>query len=210
MKKLNKFITFEGGEGVGKTTIINLLSKKLNEINVEHLKTREPGGNGQEFSEMIREVIMQNGDISVLTEFLLFSASRNEHMEKLIVPHLKKGGLVICDRFTDSSYVYQGLVKKLSLEVIDFLNQEINGKWGPSLTFIFDLDPKIGFSRIKNNNRKTNRFDEEDLKFAESIRKGFKSLAKLNNDKYIIIDASKNPEEITTQIINVLKTKKII
>lgn len=204
MKKHNIFITIEGGEGSGKSTVANLVAKRLSSEGQEVFLTREPGGVELPFSESIRDIIMSFPDIDPITELFLFNASRREHMVKKILPALKEGKLVISDRFTDSTIVYQGFCKGVPRSYIDASNDITIQNEIPKLVFIFDIDPIISQNRITLNNRDTNRFDWEDKEFHKKVREGYRELAK-ENDRYILVDATKSPEEITELIIKKIK-----
>ena len=201
MKKYNMFIALEGGEGTGKSTIAKLVKNKLESIGEDVFLTREPGGRGLAFAEDIRNIIMKHGDIDPTTELLLFNAARREHMVKKIIPALKYGKVVISDRFSDSTIVYQGIVKGVDEKTILLANNISVQNNGPAIVFIFDLDPKTGLRRIIDNERETNRFDNEGLKFHSKIRDGYKKLYKSNKDKYILIDATQSPDVIANFII---------
>ncbi len=204
MKNFNKFITFEGGEGVGKSTVIKIVGEKLKALNFNTLITREPGGKDLPFSEEIRKIIMEFNNIDLLTEFLLFSASRREHMTKLIIPSLNEGKIVLCDRFIDSSLVYQGLAKGLDVNTINTVNKMTIGEYEPIMTFIFDVDPEIAVKRIIDASRGTNRFDNESIDFHKLIWKGYQSLLRNDQEKYINIDASKTHKHIANEIVEII------
>ena len=141
------FITIEGGEVSGKSTQIKLLSKLLTKQNISHIVTREPGGT--EIGEQIRKVLLQ-GNIQKLdsySEFLCFAASRREHLKKVILPALNENKIVICDRFLDSSYVYQGMVGGLNKEIISNIHDNFCFKKYPDLTILLDVNPKVGLER---------------------------------------------------------------
>lgn len=195
------FITFEGGEGVGKSTVSKLVEKKLLSLKKEVFLTREPGGTGLEFSEEIREIIMKYKDIDPITELLLFNASRREHLVKKIIPNLNEGKIVISDRFSDSTFVYQGKVKGVNIDSFIKADEITVLDNGPSLVFIFDLDPKVGMERISNDNRKTNRFDAEALDFHLKVRSAYLEMYNSNKNKYVLIDASQPLEKITDLIV---------
>lgn len=205
MKKHNIFITFEGGEGTGKTTAAELVQRKLEAEGLPVFLTREPGGAGLAIAEDIRGIIMKHGDVDPVTELLLFEASRREHIVKTIVPNLNEGKLVISDRFQDSTIVYQGIARGIDKDVIFKANKIAVDTYQPELVFIFDLDPELGLKRIIDNQRTRNRFDNESLEFFHKIRDGYLALAETNPEKYIIVDASKTAEEISDYIIDVLK-----
>tara|TARA_Y100001970_G_scaffold266290_1_gene354772 strand:- start:693 stop:1325 length:633 start_codon:yes stop_codon:yes gene_type:complete len=205
-----KFITFEGGEGSGKSTQIDVLFHKLKNKGIDVLKTREPGGTN--VGENIREILVtgKTNDITPLTELYLNSASRKEHIEKLIKPSLDKGKWVLCDRFTDSTIVYQGYAHGLDLKMIKNLNHLIVGKYEPDLTFIFDIHPEIGLKRAKKINTNENRYEQMDISFHLKIRNSFLEIAKLNKQKYLIIDASLNKERISEDILKTVFNRYLI
>ncbi len=195
------FIVLEGGEGSGKTTLASKLSASFNKDNISNILTREPGG--VEVAEDIRSVIM-NYDLNPKSEALLFAAARCEHLNQKVLPALNLGTHVICDRYIDSSVVYQGFTKGLTTEYIYDLNLWVTDNFLPNITFFLDIDPKIGLSRIANNNRETNRFDDNDIEFHNTLRKGYLELFKDRANSYII-DASKSPDEIYQEVMNIIK-----
>lgn len=195
------FITFEGGEGTGKSTVSHLVKTSLEKKDINVFLTREPGGNGLSIAEDIRKLIMKHGDIDPITELLLFNASRREHITKKINPEIKKGNVVISDRFTDSSIIYQGIIKKIPSKQIEIANKIATQEKEPDYVFVFDLEPEIGLKRILQNNRKTNRFDNESLETHKKIRKAYLELAKSDKNKYILIDATKKAEDIANSIV---------
>ncbi len=207
MKKLNIFISFEGGEGTGKSTVSKIVKEKLENKGQKVYLTREPGGKDLLFAEDVRKIIMKHSDIDPITEILLFNASRREHVVKKINKHLNSGKLVISDRFEDSTIVYQGMVKGIDLEKIVMANNIAVDNNSPKYVFIFDLDPKIGLKRISDNNRETNRFDKEGIDFHSKVRESYLTLARNNPNKYIILDATRNPEEIADKIITIIGNK---
>lgn len=197
------FITFEGGEGSGKSIQAQLLSEFLISNGKEVVLTREPGGT--ELSEEIRKIVLV-GDpekMDPLTEALLYLSARSDHWFRKIKPALKKGKIVISDRFHDSSVVYQGMCKNVS---IDFLNEVFsrvtNGKY-PNRTYLLDIEPEVGISRslTREGNNET-RFEKMDLSFHEKVRKGFLDLARHNKDRFCIIDANLPIDEIHNIIKN--------
>ena len=195
------FIVFEGCEGSGKTTIIDLLHKKLNE-NYNTIVTREPGGT--KFSEEIRNLIFKY-NINPKTEALLFAASRSEHIQ-FIENEINKNNIVLCDRFVDSSIVYQGYARELGMDKIKNLNDWILTK-KPDLTFYLKIDPIVGLNRIKKNKRNENRFDQEKIDFHNKINEGFNELYKEDSQKVYIIDASKTIFEIFDEIYTIIMEK---
>lgn len=200
------FITFEGGEGTGKTTQINILKKYLEDQGLEVIITREPGGVIS--AENIRAVIFDN-EIDPITETMLYAAARREHYIKKIKPALDAGKIVICDRFIDSSIVYQGIVRGVGVDLVENINKYAINNVEPDLTIFFDLDPETGLKRVSLRNEQMNRFDKESLDFHLKVRKGYNLLSKTRN-RFILIDASKSIEDVTKQIINIMKISGVV
>ncbi len=191
------FITFEGGEGAGKTTQIKRLAAAL-EGNV--ILTREPGGTPE--AEAIRNTFFQNNGQNWPPEalvLLMFSA-RVLHTENLIRPALEKGQTVLCDRYTDSTRVYQGYAGNLSLEKIEQVKTLSIGEFEPDLTFIMDIDPEQGLKRADIRAGETT-FEAKDLAFHQKIREGFLTIGRANPERCVIIDASQDADTIAAQIL---------
>jgi dTMP kinase len=175
--KKNFFITFEGGEGSGKTTHSLLLKEYLGERGYEVLLTKEPGGTV--LAETVRSILLNpDSNIVPLSELFLYEAARAHHVEKLVFPALKSGKTVICDRFTDSTVVYQGYGRKLDLQLIDNLNSIASFGLIPFLTIYLDILPSKGINRSKKSNKKIygengDRIERESLQFHERIREGY-------------------------------------
>ncbi len=204
---MKKFISFEGGEGVGKTTQCKLLSKSLHSVNEKSILTREPGGTKE--SEIIRELIVKNQykDILPETELLLVYASRHEHVEKLIIPSLKKKN-VICDRFIHSTICYQILVNKINIKKLKFLHKEFASNIYPNISFFLNLNPKEGLKRSLSSKNLEIKFEKKNNKFHEIIRSEFEKLSK-SDKKLINIDASGSIESIHKKIVDNINKKKI-
>ena len=203
----NYFITFEGGEGSGKSTQIDFLSDFLKKKGAKVLSTREPGGTPS--AEIIRDLVTK-GDPNKwtpLTESLLMWASRTEHVEKLIRPSLEDGKWVLCDRFVDSTYVYQGMCGKTSLELIKKIETIIIGKFKPSITFLINLDPEIGLKRSKRPGNKDLRYENMDINFHKKVYRSYLKLASLNKQRIVLIDGSKSITNIENQIWKKIKNK---
>lgn len=195
------FITLEGGEGVGKSTLALNLKKYFENLGKEVILTREPGGT--ELAEQIRNMILNN-KMDNITEMFLFSAARNDHLKNVILPALNENKIVICDRFIDSSKVYQGLLNKNNIyDEIEKLNQLILSEELIDFTFLLDMDPTLAIDRIKLNNRKTNRYDEIDIKQHKKIRNGFLNIAN-NNKRIKIINANQSEKDILKDCVNYL------
>lgn len=198
------FISFEGGEGSGKTTQIKLLHDYLQAKGKPCLLTREPGGSVG--GEAIRNLLFDNTHWHPVAELLLFQAARVQHVEQTIKPALKRGEIVLCDRFIDSSIVYQGMAQGLGVEYIRQLYQLTLGNFAPTFTFILDIDAETGLKRALQR-EDSNRFEAKDLAFHEQVRKGFLALARLNPLRYGIMDANTTKEQLHTQILKKLEAK---
>lgn len=202
------FITFEGGEGSGKSSAIKAIANYLSNNNIPFISTREPGGTP--IGEQIRNVILTNNnqEMDIRTEALLFAASRRQHLKEKIWPSLNQGINVLCDRYLDSSLAYQGYARGLGIENVLEMNKFATENTFPDITFFFDIDPELGLKRISlNQNREVNRLDREKLSFHKSVREGFKNLAILFPERYVIIDASKSLDEVVNQCLNVIKER---
>ena len=197
-----KFITFEGGEGVGKTTQSKKLVEYLNNAGIKADWSREPGG--CEEAEEIRKLLI-TGSVNKwdgITELLLMNASRRVHTEKRIKPLLQEGYTVVSDRYCDSTLAYQGFGHKNSVKKIDDMQKIILDDFKPDLTIFLDLDPLIGLKRADNRGN-TNRFEEYDVEFHKRVRDGFNFAYERDNSRYIKIDVgNKDIEELFSEILN--------
>ena len=201
MEMNNLFITFEGGDGSGKSTQVNFLFNYLTSKKIDTIKTREPGGTPS--AENLRELLTK-GEINKwqpITEALLMWAARFEHIHEVISPSLEMGKTVICDRFYDSTYAYQGIAHNLGLEKMIELKSLIIGNIEPSVTFILDIDPNIGLERTKDRGNSENRFENFDLDFHKQIRKGFLDIANKYKDRCVVINAELSQNEISKIIV---------
>lgn len=199
-------ISFEGGEGSGKSTIIKALSKYIDEhLDTKCICTREPGG--ARISEQIREIIVSkdNKEICSETEALLFAAARAQFMHEIVKPNLDEGNIVLIDRFIDSSLVYQGIGRNLGVDRVLNINDFATNGWLPNITIVLDIEPSIGLKRIADNNRETNRLDEEDISFYENVRNGYLEMASKFPERIKVVDANRPVEEILKDIIDILK-----
>ena len=199
--KKGLFISFEGGEGVGKSTQIELLKTSLTKKNLNVLSTREPGGTKE--GELIRKFLV-SGEISSwdsYSESLLFNALRREHINKIINPSLFKGDIVLCDRFIDSTIVYQGVGGGINQTLLLSLHKNFCYDLYPDITFFLSLDPKVGIDRTLSRNNKTeNRFENMGLSYHQKIQDGFKALSDKNNKRFFEINAELSIEKISNQI----------
>ena len=200
----NLFITFEGGDGSGKSTQVNLLKDYLDNLNFETIKTREPGGTPS--AEILRD-LLTTGEVekwTPMSEALLMWASRYEHLIQVIEPALNSGKNVICDRFYDSTYAYQGVAHNLGIDKMEKLKKIIIGDIEPDITFVLDIDPKAGLKRSLDRSNQENRFESYNIDFHNNIRRAFLEIAKKNKDRCIVIDATLNKQEINNLIITVI------
>ncbi|WP_313288234.1 dTMP kinase [Stutzerimonas nitrititolerans] len=196
------FITLEGPEGAGKSTNREYLAERLRERGQEVLLTREPGGTP--LAEQIRELLLAPSDEPMCsdTELLLVFAARAQHLEQVIRPALARGALVLCDRFTDATYAYQGGGRGLSFQRIEQLETFVQGELRPDLTLIFDLPVEIGLSRAAARGR-LDRFEQEGLRFFEAVRNAYLERAKQAPHRYRVIDAGM-PLEVVQQCLQAL------
>lgn len=202
---IGKFITFEGGEGTGKSTQTHLLADYLRGQNVPVVVTREPGGS--DGAELIRALLV-SGDTTrwnAMSEVLLLYAARVDHWEKVIKPALEAGKWVVCDRFVDSTMAYQGYGRGVSLPFLLQLHDQVLGQCWPDYTFVFDLCPKIGIQRSLDRHTSENRFEKMDLSFHERMRQGFLQIANQNPQRCYVVDADTTVAHIHTQIITHLE-----
>ncbi|NLJ88437.1 MAG: dTMP kinase [Epulopiscium sp.] len=195
------FITMEGPDGSGKTTQIEELKKFFNDKAYEVVITREPGGT--DISEHIRSIILDvnNDNLSYMAEALLYAASRAQHVEEKIKPALEAGKVVICDRFVDSSIVYQGYARKIGIEVVESINRFALMGIQPDITFFFDIRPEDAMDR-KVSQKSLDRLEKEDISFHKLVYEGYKILLKRYPKRIRRIDASKSIDEVKNQIIS--------
>ncbi len=196
---MSKFITFEGVEGSGKSTQCKALYEFLREKNIEAILTREPGGT--KAGEEIRKILIDEKieKLEAESEILLNFAARKEHVEKLIKPALQEGKIVICDRFFDSTYAYQGDAFGINYNEIDKIKNFTIGNFAPDITFLIDVPVELAFSRIQGREG-NNRYEKLGLDFHQKVREGFLELAK-KNSRIKVIDGTKTPEEILRNIV---------
>ena len=202
---MNYLITLEGVEGSGKSTLIQYLKELIEGIGKKVIVTREPGG--IEISEQIRSVILdtENTKMDGRTEALLYAAARRQHLVERIIPALKEGNVVLCDRFIDSSLAYQGYARGLGIDEVLSINEFAIGSFMPNLTLYLDLDPQIGLSRIrKNKGREVNRLDLEEISFHLKVRDGYEEVIKRFPDRIVRVDANQELDKVF------LDTKQIL
>lgn len=191
------FVTIEGPEGSGKTTIGKKIVEKLINDGYEVIYTREPGG--IEIAEQIRQVILDvnNTNMDPRTEALLYAASRRQHLIEKIVPAIKNNKIIICDRFVDSSLAYQGHARKLGIDNVYEINKFAIDTLMPDLTLLFDIDPKVGLDRINANKlREVNRLDLEQLEFHKLVREGFLIIQEREPNRVKRVDANQSIDDV--------------
>lgn len=200
---MSLFITFEGGEGSGKTTIIQMLEKELNNLGKKCIVTREPGG--IDIAEQIRNVILNvnNTKMDSRTEALLYAAARVQHLVEKILPALANDEIVLCDRYIDSSLVYQGLGRGLGIKNIESINM-FACEHMPNLTIFLDCPPEVGFQRIRENNREVNRLDLEKKDFHNMVYNGYKQISKMYPERIITVDATKALDDVFNSVLKLV------
>lgn len=201
------FITFEGPEGAGKTTIIQMIAQELEKQQVEIVSTREPGG--IHISEQIREVILSpdNTAMDGRTEALLYAAARRQHLVEKVIPALNRGAIVLCDRFIDSSLAYQGYARGLGMDEVLSINEFAIDDMMPTKTYYFDIEPEIGLRRIeKNKTREVNRLDMEKVDFHHKVREGYQKVCERFSERIVMVDASKSMDEVFYEVLQSIQT----
>ena len=206
MRDKGYFISFEGIDGSGKSTQIQRLADFLRSLSFDIVVTREPGGSVG--GEEIRKLLLQ-GDVdrwSAETEILLFTAARRDHLERIILPAMKNGQIVICDRFTDSTRMYQGMRGPKLKKLVDMLDKEVIGH-DPDLTILIDIDPEIGLRRAKSRETVEERFEDFGLELQKKMRKGFLNLSKQFSSRISVIDGLQSEDKVSKEICSLVKAK---
>lgn len=200
-----KLITLEGGEGVGKSTNLAYIQQWLEAAGVELVVTREPGGT--EVAEKIRQLLLTPSDESIceLAELLLVFAARAQHVEQLIKPALERGAWVLCDRFIDATYAYQGGGRAMDLQVIATLEQMVLKEIKADLTLLLDLPVEVGMARARAR-ADLDRFEQEQMSFFEAVRRAYLARAEAEPDRVVIIDAAPALEQVQQQIAAALNS----
>lgn len=201
------FITLEGGDGSGKTTAATRLTTQLQKEGYKVTYTREPGG--VKIAEQIRSVIVDvnNKEMDAKTEALLYAAARRQHLVEKVIPTLKQGGIVICDRFIDSSLVYQGMGRGLGIKEVYQMNLFATEKVMPDLTIFFDVKPEIAIMRVMSNDREVNRLDLESLSFHQQVYDGYLKICEMFPERIKKVDASLSEDEVYHQVEALVKGK---
>lgn len=204
-----RFITLEGIEGAGKTTLIQSLLEYFSKKNLPVLLTREPGGSG--LGKKLRAIVLNAEEkICPAAELFLFLADRAEHVEQVIKPALAEGKIVLCDRFTDSTVAYQGYGRGMDPQMLENLNMQATQGLKPDLTVLLDLDPETGLARAKRRNAEQNldveegRFEAETLDFHKKIREGFLSLSR-KEKRFLVVNAEESAESVLQTVLSVLE-----
>jgi dTMP kinase len=204
-----RFITFEGGEGTGKSTQSGLLAKRLRGFAISVVQTREPGGSLG--AEIIRHVLLSGAakPLGPDAEAVLFAAARADHIKTKILPALEDGQWVICDRYIDSTRVYQGAAGNVDPRLISGLERLVAGDVLPDLTLILDIDPQIGLARAaaRRNDASVDRFEEEKLDFHIKLRDAYREIAAANPDRCVLIDAAGTPDVVAAAIWKVVSQR---
>ncbi len=207
------FITFEGIEGSGKTTQIDIMIRFLSSKGLACIGTREPGDTF--IGKKIRSILLnpEHTELVSQAELFLYAADRAQHVSERIRPALSEGKIVICDRFSDATLAYQGYARGIDLSLIQQINSIVLEGLKPDITFLFDLSPEEGlkraWSQINGGNRDETetRFENEKIAFHEKVRRGYLSIAEKEQERFIIIDAMKSREDVTRQMINTLSER---
>lgn len=204
-----RFLTIEGIEGVGKTTQVARLSKTLAERGIAHVVTREPGGTP--LAEKIRELVLHPGDESLppVAELLLMFAARSVHLANHIEPNLRAGLWVVCDRFTDATYAYQGAGRRVNQDDIRYLETIVQGARRPDLTLLLDVPVDVGLerSRKRDAGKTLDRFERERAEFFERVRGGYLLRARAEPERMAVIDATASMDDVAARITEVLRFK---
>ena len=201
------FITIEGPDGSGKSSIVMEIEKKLCDAGILHLVTREPGGIG--IAEQIREIILnpRNKTMDAKTEALLYAASRRQHLVEKIIPAIEAGKHVICERFVDSSLAYQGYGRQIGIEEVFSINKFAIGNIMPDVTIFLDIKPNVGLNRIKKNRDNLDRLDLESIDFHQRVYEGYEIIKNMFKERIVIIDANREFDKVVNEVYSVIYEK---
>lgn len=204
MTERGRFICFEGVEGVGKTTNMQFVGNWLTLHGISYVSTREPGGTI--LGEEVREVLLKHRDEPLCNdaEQLLFFAARAQHIQQVILPNLQQGNWVVCDRFTDASYAYQGGGRGMPMERIAFLEEWVQGGLRPDLVIVLDMPVELGLSRARGRGQAADRIEKEHVAFFERVRDVYLQRAKAHPERYVVVDATRTLDLVQQDISNAL------
>lgn len=205
---MGMFITIEGPEGSGKTTVAKKVVDNLKQKGYQVMYTREPGG--VLIAEKIRDIILDvaNTNLDARCEALLYAASRRQHLIEKVIPALEKGYIVICDRFVDSSLAYQGYARDIGIDEVYNINQfAINDCW-PDLTILLDIAPQVGLERIKANRQdEVNRLDLESLNFHNKVHQGYQIIKEKYASRFTLVDGNSSPSQVFNEVMTIIEKK---
>lgn len=198
-----KFVTLEGTEGVGKSTNIACIERWLSSRGIDFISTREPGGT--ELGEELRTLLLSHRSqpVDVMTELLLMFAARAQHLSEKILPALAKGTWVLCDRFTDATFAYQGSGRGIDTRLIQTLADLVQGELQPDLTLVLDIDPEVGLARVQARGER-DRFEAEEIAFFTRVRQGYYQQIASQPERFRVIDAAQNEQRVAADINAVL------
>lgn len=195
------FITFEGVEGSGKSTQLNMLHAHLLRMNMDVVSTHEPGGT--RIGEDIRRILLDpaNKEMHAMTETMLYAADRVQHVYEVIRPAMNQGKIVICDRYVDSTLAYQGVARRMGMEGIQNLNEWITEDLYPDLTFLLEIPYRAGLKRMQKRSRSADRMENQPDSFHEQVQEAYKTLAKIFSNRYVILNGADKPENIHHKVM---------
>ncbi len=203
------FISFEGIDGAGKSTQIDMLKSHLENLGYNVIVTREPGGS--ELCNKIRDILLDknNTDLCSMAELLLYYADRAQHINEVILPHINSGGCVICDRYYDSSYAYQLAGRKIDESILDILNNMVVADADPDITFLLDLTLEVSLKRVSGRGE-SDRLELESNAFKQRVRDGFLHQAQKHKNRICVVDAAQTPKAIFEDILAGLQERKVL
>lgn len=202
-----KFISIEGGEGAGKSTVMHFVQQHLQNAGIKAALTREPGGT--KVAEAIRQILLRTDfdeTVEPATELLLMFAGRAQHIHQFILPKLQAGEWVVSDRYVDASYAYQGGGRKIDMQFITALDKYVAGSVYPDLTLLLDLPPELGFQRAEKRGNGKDRIEQEKIDFFNRVREVYLQRAKQDPKRFIIINAALSQQEVEQQVAAALDT----
>lgn len=207
MNKKPLLISFEGGEGAGKTTLITSIEKYLIDLGYPLIKTREPGGTP--LGEKVRDILLHQEDFTIcpMSELMLFLTSRAQQIHDVIQPALDQGKVVLLDRYNESSIAYQGAARGLGIDQVQSICESVCCGLKPDITFILSLDPKIGFKRVSHRSDQQDRMEREKLEFHQKVHKAYQTLAQKEPQRICLLDASLDKETVLDKALMELKKR---